>query len=65
MSPPEMRVVQLLADAAIAFNQLDTYHPADKGEFADAIHRAQNLVMGRQAVRQHPDIFHREPLPDD
>lgn len=57
----EQIVIQRLADAVIEFNQLPEYHPSDASDFAFHIHALQNIVMGRIAVRQHPDLFHTIP----
>ncbi len=67
LTDQEQKVVSLLADAWIVFTQLETYHPADAGEMATAIHQAQYIVMARLAVRQHPELLYRvrRPLPDE
>jgi len=59
LTPEELRVLQILADAYNAFCQLDpSYsHPQSVNKFVTAIHAAQLLVMARLAVRQHPSFF--------
>ncbi len=59
MTPEELRITEILADAFIAYAQLDRYHPSEMDEFTQAIHVAQRIVMARLAVREHPDVFHR------
>lgn len=49
MTPPEREVVEALGEAWNKFLELDEIHPMDKGEFASAVHRAQNIVMARAA----------------
>lgn len=51
LTKQENLVLENLADAYINFAQLDTLHPADRREFEDAVHRAQNIVMSRPAMR--------------
>ena len=62
LTADELRVAELLADAYIAFCQLDTYHPQETADMTNAIHSAQQIIMSRLAVRVHPDVFHRAAL---
>ena len=57
LTEPEIAIVQQLADAYLAFNNLPDYHSADIDEFNSAIHAAQYIVMQRLAIRAHPDLF--------
>jgi len=57
MTPEEMRVIALLGDAFNEFCKLPKYHPQDGLEFCQHIHACQNIVMSRDAVRSHPEIF--------
>lgn len=59
LTEEEKITLSLLADANIAFCQLEEYHSSDAREFTEAIHKAQNIIMARLAVREHPEIFHR------
>ena len=61
LTAQELNVIDKLADAYVAFVQLDRYHPQEDQEFVDAIHRAQTLIMSRLAVRQHPKVFYFGP----
>lgn len=53
----ELDVLDKLVDAWNRFITLPPYHLTDTGEFAQAIHVCQNIVMARLAVRIHPDLF--------
>ncbi len=58
LSTQELAIIELLADAFVAFHQLPVQHPKDEEEFVAGIHALQALVMARLAVRVHPEIFH-------
>lgn len=51
LTPQEQRVLNLLAEAWEAFQELPEQHPAHAHEFAHAIHAAQRLVMTRPMAR--------------
>lgn len=57
MTKEEKNVLNNLADAWNAFDQLPTIHPDDKVHFKQNIHAAQAIVMSREAVRQSPEFF--------
>ena len=57
LTSSEIKIVELLADAFLAFEALPDYHPSDIAEFTTAIHAAQHIVMQRLAVRAHPNLF--------
>ena len=59
MTIGELAVLNLLADVAVAFGQLDEYHPSDMDDAVRHVHALQNIVMGRVAVRAHPNLFYR------
>lgn len=59
LTAQELKVLNLLADALIAYHQLEPYRPSDAPEFDTAIHAAQAIVMSRVAVRSHRDLFPR------
>ena len=56
----ELAICEKLADCFIAFTQLPIQHPSDIQEFAQAIHECQKTVMSRDAVRNHPSVFHND-----
>ena len=46
----ERSVFNMLGEAYNLFKQLERLHTADETEFAEAIHRAQNIVLSRPAM---------------
>lgn len=56
----EIKILNILADVWAEYNKLEEYHSSAKSEFTDAIHRAEDLVMYRLAVRCHPELFYRK-----
>jgi len=52
MTDAEKEVVEMLADAWNRYCGLPKYHPADDGEFCQAIHAAQNIILSRAGRRQ-------------
>jgi len=57
ITPAEKEIIDLLVLAWNKFIRLDEQHPCDKSEFMDAIHKAQQLIMIRDARRNNPEIF--------
>jgi len=57
MTPAELEIIDLLAQAYNKFITLDATSPHDRHEFMTAIHVNQHIVMKRLAQRSHPDIF--------
>ena len=55
----ELEVLNKLAIAFNEFSKLEEYHSSDREEFMSGIHRCQNIVMARIAVRAHPAFFKR------
>jgi len=60
MNGDELAILNRLADCWNGFCKLETQHPDDARDFANAIHDCQRIIMGRLAVRQYPDIFTME-----
>ncbi len=60
LTEQEIKILDMLANAWNYYNKLEEYHPSDKQEFTEGIHRAQDIVMTRLAVRVHPELFYRE-----
>lgn len=61
LTPEELKVSDLLAEAFIAFDALPFQRDHDRPEFIAAIHSAQRIVMARSARRLHPDIYGSVP----
>ena len=53
----EREIMQLTADIAIKFKNLEQTHPSDISEVVDAIHRIQDIIACRIARRVVPDVF--------
>lgn len=47
-------VADALSAAAVAFGRLEEQHPAERQEFANAIHMCQHLLVIRIARRHYP-----------
>lgn len=52
LTEEELFVVNLLGTAFNAFMALPKIHSADAPEYAQAIHKAQNIVLSRPAAEQ-------------
>lgn len=61
MTQEELKVIEYTCDVANAFNKLPVYHIADAKDVAFHIHAIQAIVIQRDAVRLHPDMFRAEP----
>lgn len=57
LTSEELYVLDLLSDASRAFFDLPEHHPSDKHEWTHEVHRLQQRVMCRAAVRAHPGYF--------
>lgn len=57
LTDEELRVLELSAQLYNAIFALGDHHPSDMDELAIDIHRIQNRVMARLAVRAHPNFF--------
>lgn len=57
LSPEELVVIELLAEAVNAFAALPQQHPSEMDEFVLSTHAPQQIVMARLAARAHPDVF--------
>ena len=62
MTVAEIKIINLLAEAYNMHTKLDVQHTDDQKEFASKIHDLQRIVMSREAVRTHPDLFHNQSL---
>lgn len=51
LTPEELRVINLLADAWNAFVDLPVQHPSHRREMEGFVHSAQRLVMSRPTSR--------------
>lgn len=54
LTEAEGRVGDALADAANAYFALDVQHPDEAQDFADLIHRGQDMLAMRIARRHYP-----------
>lgn len=54
LTDDEGAVADALSAAAIAFGRLEEQHPAERQEFANAIHMCQHLLVIRIARRHYP-----------
>ena len=52
LSKEELKVVSLLSSAWNEFVVLERLHPDESGEFRQAIHAAQCIIMARPVQRQ-------------
>ena len=57
MTDGEKEILFLLNDVYDRFSELPEQHSADMGEFVNALHILQHLVMIRSVRRKYPDIF--------
>jgi hypothetical protein len=62
MTPAELAVLDCLLAAHNQFIALPIQHPDDHDEWSGSMHELQRIVMAREAVRSHPDIFVNEAL---
>lgn len=53
----ELKVIDMLAQAAMEFSSLPVCHQSDEREFESAVHVCQNIIMARAAVRTIPGVF--------
>lgn len=51
MKAEELKVIDALADAWKAFQQLPDLHSSDEVDFMNAIHTAQRIVLARPQLR--------------
>lgn len=64
LTPDELQILDLLAEAARRFFALPEHHPSDPEEFAHEMHLLQHRVMCRAAIRSYPNEFTPlRPLP--
>lgn len=57
MTKQELQICDKLKEIYEEYRLLPVQHPSDVIEFATAIHACQNIVMCRDAVRNHPETF--------
>lgn len=50
LTETEQRCLDSLGESANMFSYLPEVHPADKAEFTQAIHAAQNIILARPAT---------------
>ncbi|WP_240476008.1 hypothetical protein [Pectobacterium carotovorum] len=55
LTAEEQKVAQLLGDAWNLYLTLPVEHPMGRSEFCGAIHRCQNIVLARPAIRALAD----------
>lgn len=65
MTDEELNVVNKSCELMNMFATLPEYHSADRRDVAFHVHAIQAIVMQREAVRAHPDVFRRESSKDD
>jgi hypothetical protein len=69
LSEKERAVVERLGEAFNEFRELNEEapagHPDDLGEFKDAVHRAQNIVLARPAFMGLRDAATQAPGPTE
>lgn len=54
---PERELLAKLGEAHQLFLDMPRQHPDELGDFADALHRLQDLVALRVAQTYRPDVF--------
>jgi hypothetical protein len=59
LTPSEEDILKKLAEAWSIFMSLDKTSDADKNEYMDAIHRAQQIIALRVARRVNPEVWHQ------
>lgn len=57
MTEEEKEILYLLNDVYYKYDSLPEQHHSDKGEFVNALHTLQHLVMIRSVRRRNPDMF--------
>lgn len=57
MTPEEREIMDLLALAWNTFVLLPVTHPNHTDDFADGIHRAQDVIINKIVQRDYPDDF--------
>ena len=58
LTSKEKELLEQLGECFNKFCKLEKQHPDDARDFADAIHDCQRIIIGRSAVREHPDFFY-------
>ena len=53
----EKLLMEKLAEAVTLFNSLTSTHPCHNRDFADGIHKAQDVMIHRIVQRDYPDTF--------
>jgi len=57
MTKEELNCIDKLSKAHNSFIELPIIHDSDRTDWVFHIHALQNILMSRDAVRNHPDIF--------
>lgn len=53
----EKKLMGALAEAVTLFNSLPSTHPCHNRDFADGIHKAQDVIIHRIVQRDYPNTF--------
>ena len=59
LTEEEIDLLMQMNDLYSQYLELPVQHKDDKGEFVEALHRLQHLVMIRSTRRSHPELFPR------
>jgi hypothetical protein len=59
LTEKEIKIISLLGDAWREYINLEEFHPDDISDFRYHIHRLQDLISQRLAVRIHPELFNK------
>jgi hypothetical protein len=57
LTEQELELTEKLGECWNLFLKTEDTHESEKIDFMNAIHKAQQIVMARSAVRCHPEMF--------
>lgn len=57
LTEKELELVEKLGECWNLFLKTEDTHETERIDFTNAIHKAQQIIMDRSAVRQHSDFF--------
>jgi hypothetical protein len=57
LTPEEAAVMDALVDATNRYNKLPPQHPSEGWEWADSVHKLQQLLAIRVARREYPGYW--------
>lgn len=60
MTKEELNIIDKSSELMNLFVALPVFHCADRRDVAFHIHAIRSIVMQREAVRAHPDVFRCE-----